>query len=608
MKRRGMALGTVLVVATLMALAAFILAGVTSLTLNRAQRQVASLDALDLAEAAIARTISQLHANNKFGLNNEEVPVQPVPGDNTRLGLVSFANVPIYSTNNYNNSVPGSGWNGAVVPAGAVHIVGVGTSHGVQRIVEEVVSVPQFPYAIALAGTLQSQSGLLVTGPVSSGNGVPAAASVASNGSVMVQNAVTITGDLIAQGSVSLPANAVIDGRIVNGSVDLPQVSLGSFDISTQPGAQPVSSSSGDVTVSALQYSAGDLSVGGNLSLNGMVYVKGRLSVTGAVTGNGAIVVRGPADIHQGVDLHGLSPGQAAGTAPSNMVALLADGDVNLQDSTTNHYFEGLVYTHGNFTASNITILGAFVASPPAGSGPSSGAMQLDNVQVAQVPAASSLTVTVGGNNANTLASGLLAAGYQSLQALQGTGIKQNSAAIMINGNLSNQSSTQQADRQTILNAVTPFMSNHPWSFVPVQGGPSMWLGVMDLSLPGGTLQVQVPFQQQVTSQGVFSMVTMNASAVLPNCRFTLSKPNSINSTIISLSQATVLAQSQGVSLTAMVQSSLDAQNQAVISANQIMQGYVKQGLIGPGAQYQLSLNQFLSDTMPFHVLSWRQQ
>jgi hypothetical protein len=126
----------------------------------------------------------------------------------------------------------------------------------------------------------------------------------------------------------------------------------------------------GDTNVTGYAYNNGDVYVTGNLSLNGgVLYIQGDLTVTGEVTGKGAIFTTGNATINGSANL----------TSDDSM-ALVSGGNITLTGLPSNMgtpSFQGLLYTQGNLTASNIALVGNYVAN---GGNTSVGNITLSNV------------------------------------------------------------------------------------------------------------------------------------------------------------------------------------------------------------------------------------
>ncbi|MBI3926653.1 MAG: hypothetical protein HY319_14015 [Armatimonadetes bacterium] len=382
---RGLSLGTVLMLSTVALVAALSLAGMTQSHLSFAQRYANNRDALYLAEAAIAEALGQLHQNPEW---REGVRL----GSGDRRAILSFdpneADEVPTSSNDFNSEGTG----------GTAHLIARAQCRGAEKTVEVLVTIPPFLYAVATAGPLVSTDGMEVMGLEEGDPG-----NIASNVKVNVDGPSIVSGDVISRGEIVMP-EARIDG-IRKANADL--VDLPDLDDEWDPRlieelkdrARPLKDSyvRGDLTVWDARYTSrevgqGRLEIDGNLRLDdGLLYVDGDLVVNGRVTGKGALVVKGNAQLKGRVDVQAVDTGKS-------QIAMLADGDVSLTShSREDNFFQGLVYTRGNFLAEKVRITGAFVLAPPEGSETpvSDRRMQLDDAVVVYDPGATKATVTV---------------------------------------------------------------------------------------------------------------------------------------------------------------------------------------------------------------------
>lgn len=286
------------------------------------------------------------------------------------------------------------------------------TCSGEVRHAYAVVKYPQFPYAVASSGAVTAHGSFLVAAASkgSSPSSVVSAAptgkgNLASNSSIMqagtsLTNAVAlnnqshVTGDVQAVGNVSV-RGATIDGTTTQGSspVGLPQVDFNQLDptnptyhsdlngiVNTINGATTVS----NPTVSGFNKINGDYTVNGDLKFDdtsggGVLYVEGNINITGSIQGTGVIVA------HNG----SVTVGQGSDMSSAQQDAVVATGDVTLgvgTGSQNSQSFQGLVYTEGNFNASNMTLMGAFVGAAPNPSGTGGTQMSVTNTAIYQVP------------------------------------------------------------------------------------------------------------------------------------------------------------------------------------------------------------------------------
>ena len=122
----------------------------------------------------------------------------------------------------------------------------------------------------------------------------------------------------------------------------------------------------------AMYFREGNLTYTGNVEMsNAFLYLKnGTLEIGGGLTGCGAIVVeKGKVLIKGDAALNG-----------NNRIAVICDGDVTFQEN--NNYFQGLVYSHGNLSAKDITIVGNLILDGRdfAGNADTSKSIALTNV------------------------------------------------------------------------------------------------------------------------------------------------------------------------------------------------------------------------------------
>lgn len=388
---RGLTIGAVIGVIAVAMVLVFTLATLGTTHLNFAQRYAGGLDAQYLAEAAVSQCIYAIHESYAFGqAGTEQVVVQPDPNEPRRNAVITFnksSGLP-YSTNNAGKPGPAAGWNGGQVPVSCVRLLSIGSSRGVTRTVEVLVSLAAYPYVIACDGAFQANGALLVKGATNmadvvtqEGGGSQASpASMGCNSSVTDTATVTITGDLVAAGTVSIGSGSTVGGQIRSANITLPYIDVTVYDPTGQPGAVANPSLSAPITGQC--YCTNSVVASGDLTMNGgLLYVKGNLTVNGGLTGSGAVIVTGTTTINKGADL-----------AATNLVALVSVGDITINgDTATKKYLQGLVYTQGKLTASNITVAGTMIAGGFSGSSGnltpgSQGGISLTNVAVYSAP------------------------------------------------------------------------------------------------------------------------------------------------------------------------------------------------------------------------------
>lgn len=409
----GNSLASTLMLTAVLLTLAFALAGVGVSNLSFTNR----LDTLErgraLSESVIALASDSLRTNADFGTAaNRGGLLEMLPRSGPGRALLTFdpalasqLKIPC-SVNNLTGTAAVPGW-GRPVPPASAHLVGCSTVGGVTRNVEVILQVPPFPYAISSGRSLKSSGNLLV-GALPPGADVMTAdlsedglqpANLLSNGSgpgslALGPNSI-ITGDVRSAGEVSIdPLGSRIGGQVKHHSdpIDLPRLDLSDYDPVRQ-GRSNVR----ELTDSRLSNPAlvgfvrrqGDLDVRDGLVLdNGVLYVDGNLDIKGGVHGVGAIFVTGDTTVKGGSNL-----------ASDNQVALLTGGAVKIlgggpKDST---FFQGMMYSEGDFHANSITIVGALVAQGDVKLTGSTLVLQPEAAKLEMSPSAmSELTLTDG--------------------------------------------------------------------------------------------------------------------------------------------------------------------------------------------------------------------
>lgn len=401
MKRRGVSLGTTLLLVLVLVVLVFSLAAGSVSHLNLANLHSNSEKAHNLAVSVISMSIATLREDPAFGRGgplDALLELHPAPGSDAwlafhqgRAGSLGIG----YSTNNLDGDGAVDGWNSQRVPARSVHLVGVGRHAGVTKRVEAVLHIPQFPYAVATSGPVHSLGGLVVGGLPrdywSSGSGTLrpdelVAADLVSN--APAADAVTlgadtlITGDLQSAGGVALDPATKVQGEVRTFSppAELPEIELTDFDPASKPENQLLSNGTYEAPVfGGFLKHVGNMTVTGGMELDSaLLYVEGNLSVTGGLKGVGALIVTGTTSISGG----------ATELTTDNAVAILSGGDILLTggDQATD-LLRGIVYTEGTFYANQVTLVGTLVAR---GDQPST----LNQARVVFDPEANRFTVT----------------------------------------------------------------------------------------------------------------------------------------------------------------------------------------------------------------------
>ncbi|MEW6283528.1 MAG: hypothetical protein AB1758_33265, partial [Candidatus Eremiobacterota bacterium] len=398
-QRRGTLLGTVLLVciAGLFTVLAFCFTTLYNFTHTKRleNRMRAQEQADQVLEYAFDR-LKQQPAFGKAGAPGSTLERTVSQAGAEVTGRVTFdpeaarqLRIPL-SVNNLEGNASVLGVDGIAVPAHAAHVVAVGESGGVRSRVDYLVHMPRFPYVIAASGRVQSRGGLLVASTESLSPGgqnfnaaelspghllcnSPEARAVALSGA-----ATRVTGDVRCAGGVQLLGGARVEGELRQRATPevLQRVDLESYDPAGRAGLVPLQEVYGSRTLRGFGRRQGDLVCTGNLALeNALLYVTGNLTVQGTITGKGVVVVLGQTRLEGGAFLSG-----------SNLCAVLSRGNLTVSGNGQGRdrsFFRGLIYTEGDLTARDVTLVGALVGHGGPGSG-----MQLDNVNAVHDPAA----------------------------------------------------------------------------------------------------------------------------------------------------------------------------------------------------------------------------
>lgn len=658
----GLSLGFVLMMIAMLLLVVMTMAAVATTTLNLSRNAARSLEAGYLAESAALQALSRIHGAPTFGGANEQVFVQPDRNDPTRWGLVTFnpASKYPYSTNNLEGA-RSTGHGGAPVPSGSVRLVATGEAAGMRKTVEMYARVPRFPYVLAVGEALSSADGLEVRAASSMADfvaqeggagtaGLPA--SVAAAGSIRLAGVSVVTGDVVCPGQVTLAPGTTVGGVVRDGVLDLPNMDPGQWE----PVGDEVESlepvyNAPTVTLDEKRYlSEGSVRFDGDLVLKGsLLYVKGNLAVAGSVSGYGALLVEGDTTISAGSTL-----------SAGNTVALICAGNVKLQGTSGSRtYFQGLVYARGDFVASDLSIAGTFISGgglgiggrPGSGTSTSTGDMTLSNVKATYVPEVTELSLNYSSSPPDTMmtpvtnyrpkinnkgaplftvplvgdfAGAVTDGGF----TLDGQG-DYYVPKLPVNGVLSTPGTGMDVDLPDfgprVVDAVLKDLETEADDSLSggygraYPDGAPYFLRTADVDGGGDARFVDVmrvflrPHPDHATMDGASLAVQIPALALDSGSgRYTLKDDPNITyyaqtgkfGDSIGRSKAEEIAEDSGTTVDAMISFGLERQEQAKETANQVLDGTVPMG--GKGTVVDLGLNQFLGDSSPLRVTSWR--
>jgi cytoskeletal protein CcmA (bactofilin family) len=353
----------------------------------------------NLAEALAAKVVARLAAERDYGAKAEpkdslQLSDPDHPGAQAFLTFsparAAALKVPCSLNNQEDNSTVGPA--GDRVPARASQVFIKAVAPDVSYLMEVMMHVPPYPYAVVASGPLTTSGPFEVSGvrgaeasldslPASKRGMATVASNNASASAVNFAQGAMINGDVQTVGRVTMAPGCVVRGAVKQNwePAPLPKMNVQQYmdACSTQTQLrftqQVPSSNVSDLNVEWVVRRSGDLVVQGDLTLQGgVLYVQGNLHVHGSVAGKGAIIVGGTTRIDRGASL-----------TADNVVALMSKGDVNLSgDGRASSYLQGVVYSEGNLTARRLTMLGCLITNAP----PGSGSIHLDDVRVIGAP------------------------------------------------------------------------------------------------------------------------------------------------------------------------------------------------------------------------------
>ena len=343
--------------------------------------------AVRYASNALEMAVARLELNSNW---QEDLVFPARPGDaSDASGRITFKSSETYhSTNNFANdemTTFDAGDFHRKIPAHTVHLLSQGTYGRKQVYVEAFVAIPPYDYAIAASGSLQTDGPFLVgalSDPSAWHGSADSAeflsqlrrASLVSNSPAkpaifLSGSPVRVTGNLVTPGTVRKADSVRVDGQVEEGHrpLAIPSVDLAELDPAGKPLLRTLDSEvSGEIAGFARR--SGDLTVRGDLTLKeGVLFVDGNFSCSGSLSGLGVIAVTGRT-VLTSVTLKSLQ-----------QVALVSQGDLTVSgQGQTSSTLVGLLYSQGNLTLSDVTVVGAVVAG--------GSRMQLHNVHVLQNP------------------------------------------------------------------------------------------------------------------------------------------------------------------------------------------------------------------------------
>lgn len=371
-RARGLSLGTVLIVTVLIATLGLALAGTSVTHLRLGQRVSHETRALNLARSVVAAGAESVFSDESYGESRstgDSLDITLQGTDAAAKGRLCFNETQAmqwgipYSTNNLADTGSMIAAESQVLPGRSVHLVGVGESGGVVRRVDAIFQERQYAYALASAAPVESQGHLTIgtvgaDGSLAVEDLLPADLVSNSNLGTTVQLGANtlVTGDVQTPGLIQIQTPGTVKGELREGAspVELPQIEITDYDPEAQGSdfEDLAQASYSSTSFEGAVRSGGPLTINGDLTLDGcLLYVEGDLHITGGVQGIGIIGSSGSITVEK-----------AASLSSANGLALLSAGNIRVEgDGYLGSFFQGLIYTRGNFHAEQVTLIGSLV-------------------------------------------------------------------------------------------------------------------------------------------------------------------------------------------------------------------------------------------------------
>ncbi|MHC9541202.1 MAG: hypothetical protein AB9903_16995 [Vulcanimicrobiota bacterium] len=361
---RGYALATVLMIVGVILIISLGMTSVSMLQLNMAVSSTNQMKARMAAESELNKALFAFIRNPDFGKDGGSDTWSDKYTGTT--GRVSFSQKEsFFSTYNLENKTAVAGWNRTSVPPNSVHVIATGDCGNTRKCMEMIVKKELFPYALATTSRIETQNSPLWI------EGVKDTASFLSGikdkpGNIHSNHAAGIaieapaksyingTASAVGNISIGMPSDILGGIKPYSGAVEVPTIAVDSFDPKNTKGVIKIGKGSyTGLNLNSLHRCDGDIEINGNLEMkDAVLYTTGDLLVSGQVTGNGALMSKGKVTI-----------GKTAALSATNQIAIIADKDVTVAgDPGKESYFQGLIYTHGNFYGNNFTLLGNLIA------------------------------------------------------------------------------------------------------------------------------------------------------------------------------------------------------------------------------------------------------
>jgi len=363
-RSRGYALATVLMIVGVILVISLGMTSVSMLQLTSAVNSVNQMKARMAAESEMNKALLAFIRNPEFGKDGgSDLWADEYTGTS---GRVSFSQKDsFFSTYNLEGTSAVAGWNRRSVPPNSVHVISTGDCGGTRKCMEMIVKKELFPYALATTSRIETQNtplwveGVKNTSSFLSGiKDRPGNIHSNHSASIAIEAPAKsyVNGTASAVGNIKIAMPSDITGGIkpYSGAVEVPAITVDSFDPQNKKGVIKIGKGSyTGLKLNSLHRCDGDLEIQGNLEMkDAVLYTTGDIFVSGIVTGNGALMSKGKVTI-----------AKTAALSATNQIAVIADKDVTVAgDPGRESYFQGLIYTHGNFYGNNFTLLGNLIA------------------------------------------------------------------------------------------------------------------------------------------------------------------------------------------------------------------------------------------------------
>lgn len=402
LQKRGVGLGTVLIVVAMVGTLGLAMSGLSVQHLTVMTRNLNRSQALDLARSAMAMALERVLSDNEYGTKGGNTTLTFTDNDGQK-GVITFdaaqaatLGIPC-SINNLGGTGPLPGPGGLRIPHKSVYLVAQGkTRSGLTRRVEAMLRLPPYPYAAASDFKIDA-SGIVVGGldpgaPPGMPRGKLRPASIFSNSeddeAVKLGDRSTVSGDLLAKGEIEVDRGARVAGdvRPHQESRDLPRIKITDYDpiVKGRPyfamdGVYP-----GGLVFTGEMRREGNLTVEGTMSMQGaVIYVNGGVQVAGALTGKGVLVATGDVTVNDHAEL-----------AAADRIAIVSGKKLTLRGGGyRSSLIQGTLYSEGGFEADQLTLRGVLIARDGSNGG-GSGEVKLTNSRVIKDDGVVSVTVS----------------------------------------------------------------------------------------------------------------------------------------------------------------------------------------------------------------------